>query len=108
MGEPIYPLSVTYGRKLYLLHYLPMYRFTPQRCPIRWCAHLWGRRWGVRGFYLDLRPSQAVDRRRTLYNTAVHGLYNVQYLIRTHLIGPNGVLGGLVPPLVQKKDNKPF
>ena len=33
MGEPIYPLSVTYGSKACLLRYLPMYSFTP---------HPWG------------------------------------------------------------------
>ena len=75
MGEPIYPLRVTYGSQLYVLCYLLMYRFTPQTCPFRWCAHLPGCRWGVGGFYLGLCPSQAVERRRMLYNTVVHCLY---------------------------------
>ena len=46
-------------------------------------------RWGVRGFYPDLRPSLAVGRRRTLYNTVVLSVTYVHYLIHTHL-GPEG------------------
>ena len=49
----------------------------------------------------DLRPSQAVDRRRTLYNTVVHCLFDVHYWIHTHHIGLMELLGGLAPPLVQ-------
>ena len=110
---PLYPLSITYGSKSYLLRYLPMYGFTPQTCPIRWCAHLWGCRWGVRGFYPDLRPSQAVDRRRTLYNIVVHCLYDVHYLIHTHHIRLMELLGGWASPLdpikrKTKTKTKPF
>ena len=108
MGEPFYPLSVSCGSKPCLLCYLSMYEFTPQTCPIRWCTHLCGYRSGVRGFYPDLRPSQAVDRRRTLYNTVVHCLYNLHYLLHTHHIGLIESLGGLATPLVKKLGVSPY
>ena len=105
MGEAIYPLSFSYGSKPYLLCYFPLYKFTPQTCPIRWCAHLRGCRWGVRGFKPDLRPSEAVDRRRTLYNTEVHCFYDIHYLIHTHHTCPIKRPGGA---LVQELGGLPL
>ena len=68
---------------IYYVNYL-LYNVTPQTCPLRWCAHHWGCRWGIRSFYPFLRLSQAVGRRFTLHRYSGSLFIQLLYLIHTH------------------------